>query len=296
MKELKVNPLFRDKIPPLTDDEFKRLEENIVSDGVVRDPLVTWKGTIIDGHNRWKIIQKHPEIPYSIKEMDFADEWAAIAWMCGNQLGRRNVTPLVRANLIKQMYEARQKSHGGDRRSEDFSSGENLHLNEKPINRTRYELAKELNTTEGEIRSAVEFGRGLDAAEEVLPGFRDKVLAGEVKVTKAAIESLRNLDEEAKKKAVSQIISGEYKTQKPKQTESIKSVAEIYKDMTNKEKEIDYTIDDFLEELGFVVSDFERKVSRMFENRKSIVESNAASVTEVMSGVNEFVEKVLREI
>ena len=31
--ELKIDPEFRDKIPPLTEAEFKQLEENIVAGG-----------------------------------------------------------------------------------------------------------------------------------------------------------------------------------------------------------------------------------------------------------------------
>ena len=52
MTELKIDPEFRDKIPPLTEAEFKQLEENIVADGEVREPIVAWNGTIIDGHTR----------------------------------------------------------------------------------------------------------------------------------------------------------------------------------------------------------------------------------------------------
>lgn len=37
--ELKIDPEFRDKIPPLTEDEFKQLEENILEDGEVYEPI-----------------------------------------------------------------------------------------------------------------------------------------------------------------------------------------------------------------------------------------------------------------
>lgn len=69
MRQLTIEPEFRDKIPPLSDDEFQKLEQNILEDGEVREPLVIWHNTIIDGHHRWKIIQKHPDIPYKIKQM-----------------------------------------------------------------------------------------------------------------------------------------------------------------------------------------------------------------------------------
>lgn len=76
MRNLTVEPEFRDKIPPLTDEEFKKLEENILADGEVREPLVVWNNTIIDGHHRWRIIQSHPEIPYKVKQMTFASSAA----------------------------------------------------------------------------------------------------------------------------------------------------------------------------------------------------------------------------
>lgn len=82
MRQLNVDPEFRDKIPPLSADEFSKLEENIVTDGEVREPLVVWHNTIIDGHHRYKIVQKHPEIPFKVKQMDFPDKWAAMTKCC----------------------------------------------------------------------------------------------------------------------------------------------------------------------------------------------------------------------
>lgn len=79
MRQLTIDPEFRDKIPPLSEDEFSKLEQNILEDGEVREPLVVWHNTIIDGHHRYKIVQKHPEIPFKVKQMDFPDKWAAMA-------------------------------------------------------------------------------------------------------------------------------------------------------------------------------------------------------------------------
>ena len=112
MEQFNINPEFRDKIPPLSEDEFKRLEENIVNDGEVREPLIVWNNTLIDGHHRWQIIQKHPEIPYKVKEMNFPDKWGAISWMCSNQLGRRNITNEQRTYLLGKLYEARKNTIG----------------------------------------------------------------------------------------------------------------------------------------------------------------------------------------
>ena len=60
MINLKIDPEFQSQIPPLTDDEFKQLEENILKEGKLLSPLIVWNNTLVDGHNRYAILQKHP--------------------------------------------------------------------------------------------------------------------------------------------------------------------------------------------------------------------------------------------
>ena len=52
MINLKIDPEFQSQIPPLTDDEFKQLEENILKEGKLISPLIVWNNTLVDGHNR----------------------------------------------------------------------------------------------------------------------------------------------------------------------------------------------------------------------------------------------------
>ena len=48
--ELRVDPEYESKIPPLTEDEFRQLKGNILSEGSVLMPIIVWNGTIVDGH------------------------------------------------------------------------------------------------------------------------------------------------------------------------------------------------------------------------------------------------------
>ena len=93
MINLKIDPEFQSQIPPLTDDEFKQLEENILKEGKLISPLIVWNNTLVDGHNRYTILQKHPEIYFSTMPLPFESREEALAWICKNQLGRRNLTP-----------------------------------------------------------------------------------------------------------------------------------------------------------------------------------------------------------
>lgn len=86
---LKINPDFENLIPPLSEDEFNGLEKSILEEGV-REPIVTWCGYIVDGHNRYKIATKYG-LDFDTVEYDFADEAAVKLWMIRNQLSRRNL-------------------------------------------------------------------------------------------------------------------------------------------------------------------------------------------------------------
>ena len=87
MINLKIDPEFQSQIPPLTDDEFKQLEENILKEGKLLSPLIVWNNTLVDGHNRYAILQKHPEIYFSTMPLRFESREEVLAWICKNQLG-----------------------------------------------------------------------------------------------------------------------------------------------------------------------------------------------------------------
>ncbi|WP_087368203.1 hypothetical protein [Faecalibacterium sp. An192] len=61
LQHLTIGPEFAGKISPLREEERKQLEENILADGVVINSLISWNGVLVDGHNRYHILQQYPE-------------------------------------------------------------------------------------------------------------------------------------------------------------------------------------------------------------------------------------------
>ena len=118
MQNLKIDPEFQSKIPPLTAEERSQLEANILEEGRLLNPLIVWNSFIVDGHNRFEILKEHPEIEYTVLEKEFASREEAIVWICKNQLGRRNLTPEQRRYLVGKQYEAEKLAHGGSRKME----------------------------------------------------------------------------------------------------------------------------------------------------------------------------------
>jgi hypothetical protein len=188
--ELRIDSEFQQMIPALSEDEFRQLEENILEEEMIINPLIVWNGVIVDGHNRFRIAQMHPEIPYSVHEKVFADRYAANAWICKNQLGRRNLTPEQKKYLIGKQYEAEKASHGGSRGNQytKLPRGQKDQLATK-IN-TRGKIALETNTNETYVRRAEEFAHGVDAAEEALPGIRQEILSGKIHPTAQAVAAV----------------------------------------------------------------------------------------------------------
>lgn len=301
-----VDPRFRDKIPKPSEEERRRLEENILADGIVREPLVLWKGTniLVDGHNRWDIIQKHPEIPYSTIEQEFRNEWDVIAWICRNQLGRRNISKVVYDKLLQEEYEAIQKivpnPFGANQFTNKEVGGENPHQpNKEP--KTRKILAEEHGITEQAVRSAVEFGRGLEAADEIVPGFKDEILSGETKAAKQDIAEMRKMGPEEIVATVEKIRNpqritfpsgNQYKAKnKTKEEEEIERTAAK---KTNKAAVVEYGIEDLLEELKMLQNDFVDKYHNVIDLHMDVATDNGKKVLAVMREFeNEW--KILKE-
>ena len=110
MINLKIDPEFQSQIPPLTDDEFKQLEENILKEGKLISPLIVWGNTLVDGHNRYEIVQEHPEISFSTMPLPFESREEVLAWICKNQLGRRNLTPEQKKFLMGKQYSSEKRT------------------------------------------------------------------------------------------------------------------------------------------------------------------------------------------
>lgn len=322
MTNIIVDPEFANKIPPLTDDEFRQLEENIVADGEVYEPIVTWNGVIVDGHNRWKIIQKHPGIPYKIREMQFADRWEAFEWMYRKQLGRRNLTDEQKAYMIGKMYEARKKSVG----AQEGHTGRNQHtsanvdkMSELATRReikdgTSGEIGKEFGIDGKTVRRAEKFAQGVDKIREVDQATADKILAGKANVTKTAVQALSKAEPEAVKAATEKIKAGETinvenprnpnrvtfpsgnKDWKTKPTAEEEQIAKRDERVTDRHAKVEYTVEDLVEELTIIQNDFFQKYLLALDVHRDVALDTAKGRREILGCIKEFEKKFNTEV
>lgn len=78
-------------LPPLSPQQLEGLEQSILREGRALSPLVVWKETnkLLDGHHRWPILQKHPQIQYKIEYVHLASLEEARKWVFAHQDNRR---------------------------------------------------------------------------------------------------------------------------------------------------------------------------------------------------------------
>ena len=113
LSQLKIDPEFQSKIPPLQFEEEQQLEQNIIAEGRLLNPIITWNGYILDGHTRYRILKKHGFIKFEVEEIQLANKYEALAWICKNQLGRRNPSPERKKFLLGKEYESTKLAVGG---------------------------------------------------------------------------------------------------------------------------------------------------------------------------------------
>lgn len=226
-----IDPEFHEQIPPLSDEEYAQLEENIVRDGC-RDPLVVWQPTpndlvvcgscqhtypesdetcsncheslsggqspndrcsavLLDGHNRYAICQKHG-IEYRTVSVDLLDREAAADWIDQNQLGRRNLSPDQMSLLRGRRYNRAKMGHGGDRRSRA--------QNGPLIGKTYNTLAAQHGVSRNTIKRDGTFAAAVDKLKSIDPDIEKRVAKGDAP-PKSTIEKAARLLETCPEKA-----------------------------------------------------------------------------------------------
>jgi hypothetical protein len=85
-------------IDPLSPDEHEALERSLLTEGC-RDALVLWGEVLVDGHNRFRLCQKHG-LPFNtLQNSSFKSMEDVHLWMIEQHLGRRSVSDFQRGVL-----------------------------------------------------------------------------------------------------------------------------------------------------------------------------------------------------
>lgn len=116
-QDLHISSRLKKLLPPLTDEERKQLQANILSDGQLTDPILYWfdgaKNVVMDGMHRWPIV-RNTDIPYSTKQVESDSYEDAELWVLNHQLGRRNLlSPQGIRKVRGELYNRLKRQDGG---------------------------------------------------------------------------------------------------------------------------------------------------------------------------------------
>lgn len=179
---------FKTLIPPLSEEEFRQLEENILREGC-RDPLVVWKKgeeyILIDGHNRFVICSQH-KLDYKIQAMDFADEEQAKDWMVNNQLGKRNVTEETKSYLRGVQYSREKQKTANIQNLKQFSEEDSLSLS----GNTAQRLAELFKVSDKTIKRDEKYAEGIDKLSGENKQLKWDILNNKIQVPKNMVMEL----------------------------------------------------------------------------------------------------------
>lgn len=234
---IKIDNEFKALIPPLMKDEYEQLEKNILKEGI-REPVLLWGNTIIDGHNRYEIAMKH-NLRYRTVEKTFKSRQEVIEWMILNQFGRRNLSAYQRSLLalkLKPVFEEKAKENKVEaiRQAEQFNSkkqdsfSQNSAETKKEIKTidTREELSKIANVSHDTMAK-------VQKIEEKAPEkLKEKMSNGDISINKGYEIT----------KAIEKISVDKVDSFVEKAMEDKKSINKIIQDMRREEKkeELEY--------------------------------------------------------
>jgi predicted transcriptional regulator len=306
--ELRVDPEFRDKIPPLTEAEYEQLRENILEEGEVYEPIAVWNGVIVDGHNRWKIICENKsklEGKFRVKEMDFPDKWAAFAWMYKMQLGRRNLTNEQKKLMLGEMKINQSKSIGGqldNKNAKRMAQSEPIVSGPKS---TAEAIAREVGVSRETVKRAEKFAKGIHALTDVNKEASDKVLKGKTGISEKTVMEIPKMEPEQKKELAEAIVQGTIKEYQKKSTnpngwnkqarEDRKQTERVVDELFDVDRTVEQTIDRFLNDIRWngkayvdLLSNSIRRYRELItdENRKDVI----LEIETVITGIKKMEE------
>ena len=225
LEELVIDPEFESVIPPLAQQEYDQLHKNILEDQEVYHPIIVWGHTIVDGHKRYKILKDNPQIPFRTRKLEFADKYEAIAWICKNQIGRRNLSDAQMTILIGRQYDAEKMGHGGARtNSREGASPQNEDL-KTGSQRTARKIAEEHGISRASVERSGEYVKALDIAKEYDPNIERDIMAGTINPSKKDVIRISKVSKEEVPQRVEQLREQKKPSAKKNAGNSINSIS-----------------------------------------------------------------------
>ncbi|MCL2425314.1 MAG: hypothetical protein FWD05_03145 [Oscillospiraceae bacterium] len=218
MREIIIDEEFERILPKLDERTYAELEENILKYGC-REPLVLWNGILIDGHNRYKILQKH-DLSVNTIDMEFDSRDEVLIWIISTQIGRRNLNPL-------QLSFYRGLHYHADKRIVTNATGKNQYVEKEAESEVVYQndkqpkspstvsrLAEQYNVSTSTISRDYQLANAINAIGEISPDVKIDILSGKTHISRRQLQELSSGPRDAIADIVDQINDGTFESGK----------------------------------------------------------------------------------
>lgn len=176
------------------------MENDILENGCYAPIIVNEDMVIVDGHNRFRICEKHG-LPYKMLVFSFVNLLAAKQWALDTQKGRRNLDKWELGKIalkLKPEIEARAKTNQGTRTDLLVNSPEGL----APVD-TRKEMAQAVGIGEQVM------GRIAQLSENAPPSLKEALENKKVSVNRGwkIMKAVQQLPPEAQEPAAAEMLA-----------------------------------------------------------------------------------------
>ena len=201
-----VLPEMEKLLPPLSVEQFSALERDILENGCYAPIIVNEDMVIVDGHNRFRICEKH-SLPFKMLAFSFADLLEAKQWALDTQKGRRNLDKWELGKIalkLKPEIEARARANQSAAGGDKFS--------EKPLLATLPEAVSAVDTRK-ELANAVglgerTMGKVIQINEHAPTAIREALDRGELSINQGynLTRQIQEIPEELREEAVARAV------------------------------------------------------------------------------------------
>ena len=183
---LRIDPEFKKLVPPLPPIERRIMEDRCHSD-TRRGSISVWGAFVLVDYELFGLCQRE-QIPFDTVRVPLKNREEAVAWICANQLKRKDLTEEMRRYLIgkRDTMERILGAHiaAGIKQLNKQSSilvGEPKY--EDTASRTREKLGLEYHISYGTVRKYCLYAQMIDAVSVTAPQLATSILSGKVKIS-----------------------------------------------------------------------------------------------------------------
>ena len=186
---LRVNPDLRFLVAPLSEQAHKELKGRLLQNGC-STPIRVWENTVLVDYEAFEICKSN-SIPMTVSRIRLGSMEEATAWICKNQLLRKDIPEKMRQYLIGKRFLV-EKALGAHeatkgRRSAASEMTTTVIVDNNPYDdtatKTCERLGLEYHISFATVRKYGIFAGILDYIRSKEPSLADKILSGKIRIS-----------------------------------------------------------------------------------------------------------------